>query len=95
TAPARMEVHGGKGDEASTTVARETTLEEQIQEQCQNIDQLTSKLDQFIELMMNNRNNNGVPPPSVPQGVVEPQVEELQAGTLATAPPNQERQHEG
>ena len=38
TAPARMAVDGGKGDEASTAVARETALEEQIQEQRQKID---------------------------------------------------------
>jgi hypothetical protein len=44
---------------------------------------------------MDTSNNNGVPPPSVPQVVVDPQLEELQAGTLATAPPNEERQHEG
>src|SRR4051812_2382717 len=63
-----------------------------MKEQRQKIDQLTSKLDQFIELMMNN--NNGVPPQSVPQGVVDPQEEDLQAGALTSRPPHHEHQHE-
>jgi hypothetical protein len=98
TAPAHMAVddvgNGGTASaEASASTAREAALEEQLKEQRAKIDQLGSKLDQFIELMMSG--NRGTPPQGVPPEVVDPQEEELQDGILARGSLNHERQHQG
>ena len=62
---AKPPVDGTQGPSAVNKVApQEVSLEEEVKSQRQTIDQLASKLDQFIELMMNNQ---GVPP----QGVLQ------------------------
>ncbi|KAM0851209.1 hypothetical protein ACQ4PT_052578 [Festuca glaucescens] len=100
TAPAHMAIDdvnkdGTASTEASTPTAREMALEEQVKKQGDTLDQLTTKLDTFIELMMNKTNNttnNGAPPPSLPHRVVDPQEKELQDGAIAATQLNDGRQ---
>lgn len=97
TTPAHMAMDGVNNEattaaEASAPTSVDDALEEQIREQHQTIDQLASKLNQFIELMMNG--NNGAPPQGISRRVVDPQEEEHQAGTLARAPIIDERQRQ-
>jgi hypothetical protein len=49
-------------------------LEEQVKKQGQTLDQLASKLDRFIEAMMNHNNGGGgaVPPQGMPHAAVDP-----------------------
>jgi hypothetical protein len=101
TAPAHMAVddvakEGAASAEASTSTAREVALEEQVKKQGQTLDQLASKLDRFIEAMMNSNNGGGgaVPPQGMPHAVVDPQEEELHGDALATGGLNDGRQHQ-
>ena len=89
---AKSPVDGIHGPSAENIVApQEVSLEEEVRSQRQTIDQFASKLDQFIELMMNNQ---GVPPQGVLQRVVDPQEEELQVGPPARVPLNDVPQHD-
>jgi hypothetical protein len=97
TAPAHMAVDDGQKNadasaEASASMAREAALEEQMKEQREKTNELGSKLDRFIELMMNG--NRSTPPQDTPHGVVDPQEEELRDGTLARFLPNHEHQQQ-
>ncbi|KAM0901363.1 hypothetical protein ACQ4PT_020050 [Festuca glaucescens] len=100
TAPAHMAIDdvnkdGTASEEASAPTAREMALEEQVKKQGDTLDQLTTKLDTFIELMMNKTNNttnNGAPSPSLPHRVVDPQEKELQDGAIAATQLNDGRQ---
>jgi hypothetical protein len=90
TAPAHMAIDevnkvGTASAEASAPTAREMALEEQVKKQGETLDNLTTKLDTFIEVMMNRTNttNNGAPPSSLPHRVVDPQEKELQDGAVA------------
>jgi hypothetical protein len=67
-----------------------------VKKQGQTLDQLASKLDRFIEAMMNINNGGGgtVPPQGVPHAVVDPQEEELHGDALATGGLNDGRQHQ-
>ncbi|KAK1653685.1 hypothetical protein QYE76_071490 [Lolium multiflorum] len=100
TAPAHMAIDDVNKDdtasaEASAPTAREMALEEQVKKQGNALNQLTTKLDTFIELMMNKTNNttnNGAPSPSSPHRVVDPQEKELQDGAVAATQLNDGRQ---
>ncbi|KAM0882333.1 hypothetical protein ACQ4PT_032372 [Festuca glaucescens] len=101
TAPAHMAVDsvgkdGTTSAEASTSTAREVALEEQVKKQGQTLDQLASKLERFIEVMMNNNNGGGgaIPPQGMPHAVVDPQEEELHGDALAIGGLNDGRQHQ-
>ena len=95
TAPVRMVNSGGAPEDpdavvqepgaANAVAARQASLEEQVRDQRQTINQLSSKLDQFIELMMNNQ---GAPSCGTLQQVVDPRAEELLGDTHAEAPLN-------
>lgn len=62
---------------ASTSRVPPASLEEQIQEQRQVVDQLTAKLDRFIDIMTTSTSN----PPRVDMApaIIDPQIEELDA----------------
>jgi hypothetical protein len=76
-----------KGD-ADKQAPVEENLADQVRDQGHTINELTTKLDKFIEFMMSNAHAA----PGTPRRVVDPQEEEILAGAAANASANDGRQ---
>jgi hypothetical protein len=76
-----------KGD-ADKQAPVEENLADQVRDQGRTINELTTKLDKFIEFMMSNA-HAGL---GTPRRVVDPQEEEILAGTAANASAKDGRQ---
>ncbi|KAM0833857.1 hypothetical protein ACQ4PT_064003 [Festuca glaucescens] len=78
------------GSNANKEVPREENLADQVRHQGRTLVELTTKVDMFIDFMM----NNNTMAPGAPRKVVDPQEEELLAGAAGNALANDGHQRQ-
>jgi hypothetical protein len=78
------------GSNADKEVPREENLADQVRHQGRTLDELTTKVDRFIDFMM----SNPTMALGAPQRVVDPQEEEILAGAAGNAPANNGHQRQ-